>query len=67
MRCRDLSFSAAPDELPDHGLDADEGLLADGLDPAGGEEEAEAAGVGQLDGVGVGDAQRALRPVVAAP
>ena len=60
------SLLAAPDEFPDHGLDAGEGLPADGLDPAGGQEEAEAAGVGQLDGVGVGDTQFPFCPVVAA-
>ena len=64
--CCSSLFSAGPDELPDHGLDADEGLLADGLDPTGGQQEAEAARVRQLDGVRVRDAQRALRPVVAA-
>ena len=58
-------FSAGPDELLDHGLDADEGLLADGLDPAGGQQEAEAARVRQLDRVRVRDPQRPLRPVVA--
>ena len=61
-----LSLPATPDEFLHHGLNAEESLVADGLDPAGGEEEAVAAGVGQLDGVGEGDAERALRPVIAA-
>ena len=56
---------ASADELLHHGLDADKGLLADGLYLAGGQEEAVTAGVGQLDGVAVGDAERAQRPVVA--
>merc|ERR1719266_593521 len=53
-------------EVGHHGLHGRHGLRPHGADLRGREDEAVAAGVGQLDGVGVGDPRPAVRPVVAA-
>ena len=66
--CASLSDSSSVGpEVWHHGHHGRHGLPAHSPDLRGREDEAVAPGVGQLYGVGVGDARPAKRPVIATP